>query len=113
MTQQITEDELTVEVLGDVITELTEIIGQDYLPHLEVGLEKTFNDDLALESVDFVALSTALQQRYGQRVDIAAFIMDLDLEQMIELTVGDLVSFITTSLRTESPDARQPGSGDR
>jgi acyl carrier protein len=59
-----------------------------------VTLATTFNEDLALESIEFVALAELLQQRYGSAVDLIAFLAEKDMEEILAMTVGDLVSHI-------------------
>jgi acyl carrier protein len=86
------------EVLAEVTTLLGAIVGEQYLLDLEITMETSFNDDLALESVDFVALSTALQERYGDQVDFVAFMAGLELDELTNLRVGQLVSHIVESL---------------
>jgi len=73
-------------------------VGEDFLLDLEVTRDTTFNDDLALESIEFVALSEKLQRSYGERVDFPDFIAGMDLEQIMTMTVGDLVSHIESRL---------------
>ena len=52
---------------GTVLAELTgmlvEVIGEDFLMDVEVSSETTFNEDLALESIEFVALAEKLQEQ--------------------------------------------------
>ena len=94
---------------GTVLAELTgmlvEVIGEDFLMDVEVSSETTFNEDLALESIEFVALAEKLRDRYARRVDFAAFIADLDIEEIMALTVGQLVDYITRCLSS-------PGDGE-
>ncbi|WP_188316860.1 hypothetical protein [Solihabitans fulvus] len=47
-----------------------------------------------MESVELVALGESLRDRYGDRVDLPAFVAGLDLDGLIGLTVGDLVSYV-------------------
>jgi acyl carrier protein len=86
------------EVLDEVVQMLVEVVGEDFLLDLEVGPQTTFNDDLALESIEFVALAEKLQQRYGDRVDFAGFLAGMDLDQIMTMTVGDLVAHIESRL---------------
>ncbi|MBO2453846.1 acyl carrier protein [Actinomadura barringtoniae] len=81
-------------VLGEVVAMLVDVVGEDFLLDVEVGPATTFNDDLALESIEFVALAEKLQRRYGGRVDFAAFIAGMDLDEIMRMTVGDLVAHI-------------------
>lgn len=88
-----------------VLADLTEMIGivlEDIgTLDTEVTLDTTFRDDLDLESIDLVALGGLLGERYGDRVNFAEFVADLDLERIIALTVGDLVEYVLISLRAE------------
>jgi acyl carrier protein len=88
-----------------VLAELTGMIGMvlEDIGTLdtEVTLDTTFRDDLDLESIDLVALGGLLGERYGDRVNFAEFVADLDLERIIALTVGDLVEYVLISLRAE------------
>jgi acyl carrier protein len=37
-------------------------------------------------------------ERYGSQVDFVAWVAEMDLDEIIALTVGELVDFIVTSL---------------
>lgn len=90
-------DEATVLAqLSGMLQELLEEYGLD---DAEITMETTFHDDLELESVDLVALSGQLREHYGERVNFATFIAERDLEEIIALTVGELVRYIVASLR--------------
>jgi acyl carrier protein len=82
--------------LGGMLRELLEEYGLD---DAEITMDTTFHDDLELESVDLVALSGQLREHYGERVNFATFIAERDLDEIIALTVGELVRYIVTSLR--------------
>jgi acyl carrier protein len=90
-------DEVTVLAqLGGMLRELLEEYGLD---DAEITMDTTFHDDLELESVDLVALSGQLREHYGDRVNFATFIAERDLDEIIALTVGELVRYIVASLR--------------
>ncbi|ADJ46376.1 acyl carrier protein [Amycolatopsis mediterranei S699] len=92
-----TANEVTVLAqLGGMLRELLEEYGLD---DTEITMDTTFHDDLELESVDLVALSGQLREHYGDRVNFATFIAERDLEEIIALTVGELVRYIVASLR--------------
>ena len=59
---------------------------------------ETVGDDLELESIEFVALAEALQNRYGAQVDFVSWISQKELDEIIDLTVGDVVQFISECL---------------
>jgi acyl carrier protein len=82
--------------LGGMLRDLLEEYGLD---DAEITMDTTFHDDLELESVDLVALSGQLREHYGDRVNFATFIAERDLDEIIALTVGELVRYIVASLR--------------
>jgi acyl carrier protein len=86
------------DVLSELVRILADVVGEDFLRDLEVTRDTTLNEDLALESIEFVALSERLRQRYGERVDVAALIAGMDLEQFAVMTVGDLVRHVQSEL---------------
>jgi acyl carrier protein len=87
------------EVLTEVVQMLVEVVGDDFLLETAVGPQTTLNDDLALESIEFVALAERLQDRYGDRADLAALVAGMDLDQIMRMTVGDLVGHIESRRR--------------
>ena len=88
-----------VTVLAQLSEMLRELLEEYGLDDAEITMDTTFHDDLELESVDLVALSGQLREHYGDRVNFATFIAERDLEEIIALTVGELVRYIVASLR--------------
>ncbi len=93
------------EVLGVVRTMIAEVIGEDYVDEIEITLDTAFYDDLDIESIEFVALGEALEARYGERVDFPAWIATMEVDDIIAMTVGDLVAHITTHLGSDPSGA--------
>jgi acyl carrier protein len=81
---------------------LVDVIGPEYLIGLTIDLDTSFDADLELESLEFVALAERLLEYYGEAVDFVAWLATMELDDIIALTVGDLVTFIVTS--TSTPD---------
>lgn len=81
-------------VLAEVTGMLVEVVGEDFLLDVEITGDTTFSEDLALESIEFVALAERLQKHYGDRIDFAAFIADMDLTEIMTMKVGTLVSYV-------------------
>lgn len=77
---------------------------------VEVTMQTTFQEDLELESIDLVELAAQLDARYGSRVNFAEFIADLELDEIIQLTVGRLVDFVVACL--SSPPSRGDAVAD-
>ena len=86
------------QILAEVRTMLTEIIGAEYALGIDIGMETSFDTDLELESIEFVKLSTMLTGRYGDRVDFVAFLAAKELDEIIEMTVGEVVTYIADCL---------------
>ncbi|MCL7377834.1 acyl carrier protein [Streptomyces sp. 35G-GA-8] len=87
-------------VLADITRMLRELLAQDGLDDAEISRETTFHDDLELESIDLVTLAGILREHYGDRVNLALFIADLELDEIIALTVGELADYVAASLRS-------------
>lgn len=98
LTDSLTERRLLAETLAVVRDMLIDVIGREYLVGLTIDLDTSFDVDLQLESLEFVALAEQLVQRYGDRVDFVAWLASLELDEIIALTVGDLVAFVASSL---------------
>jgi acyl carrier protein len=86
----------TDEILSTIQACLVEIAGDEILIAGPITPATSFNGDLELESIEFVALAEKLQQRFGQRVDFVGWISKKELDQIIALTVGELVEFIAS-----------------
>ncbi|GAA1964640.1 acyl carrier protein [Amycolatopsis minnesotensis] len=101
-------EETTSPVIADeaaVLADLTGILRallEDYEPDdIEITRDTTFHDDLELESIDLVAMSAQLREKYGEAINFASFVADLELGQIMALTVGELVDFVVTSLNAK------------
>src|SRR5207302_5066428 len=92
--------------LAELTGMLAEVIGEDFLVDVELTGETTFSEDLALESIEFVALAEKLQERYERQVDFPAFLAGLEIEEIMALAVGQLVDHITRCLG--SPGTLEP-----
>ena len=88
------------QVLTTVSRLVIEVIGEEWAESVEMTESTTFNDDLELESIEFVALAERLQDEYGSKVDFVAWISSKELDDIIHLSLGDVVSFITESLNS-------------
>jgi len=57
--------------------------------------------DLWLDSVELTVLAGLLRSAYGRDVDLPEFLTGLEIDSLIGLTVGDLVSYIAGCLDPE------------
>ena len=84
------------DILRTVERLVLEIAGDELLLAGPITMATSFNADLELESIEFVALAEKLQEHYGQRVDFVGWVSKQELDQIIALTVGELVEFIAS-----------------
>ncbi|CAM5651380.1 hypothetical protein SAVIM338S_06531 [Streptomyces avidinii] len=85
---------MAADILAEITGMLVEIVGDEFLLADEVTMKTTFNEDLALESIEFVALAEQLHHRYGARVDLMGFIAEKDMDAILAMSVGELVTHI-------------------
>ena len=91
------EDARQASLVLDVVrTILADVIGEDYVSMMEIGPETSFQSDLEIESIELVAMGEQLQERYAH-VDFAAWLSTMEVDEIIAMTVGDLVDHITTT----------------
>ena len=86
-------------VLAEIAGMLREVLDGYDVADIEVTMETRFHDDLEMESIDLVALGGRLSERYGDQVNFAEFVAALDLDEIIELTVGRLVDYVVAARR--------------
>jgi len=81
-------------VLHTVSRLIREVIGDDGGLGPPVTMATSFNQDLELESIEFVALAEKLQLHYGVEVDFPAWLGRMELHEILALQVGQLVHHI-------------------
>lgn len=86
------------QVLADLDRILVEVVGDDLLLDEPLNMATSFNDDLQLESIEFVALAEELLNTYGERVDFVSWMAGMELDQVVALTAGDVVDFVVRQL---------------
>lgn len=82
------------ETLETVAGLIRDVVGDDWEFDEPIDMETEINEDLELESIEFVALSEKLVDRYGDEVDFTGWLADMEFEEIVELTVGDVVRYI-------------------
>lgn len=83
--------ERTLEEIAGLIRE---VIGEEWALDTEIGMDTAFATDLELESIEFVELAEKMQARYGTEVDFVGWLSDKEIEEILGLTVGDVVEFV-------------------
>lgn len=80
--------------LETIIQLIREAVNEDWIEDYEITSESSFNDDLELESIELVLIAEKIQGHYDTDIDFNEWLQSLGLEQMINLTVGDLADFV-------------------
>jgi acyl carrier protein len=82
----------------DIVDILADVLGEEFLVACQITPDTSFSDDLAMESIDVVELSERLQRRYGSKVNLVDFADGMDINTIMDSTVGQLVSYIEAHL---------------
>lgn len=78
------------EAVGELAEMITSVIGDD---HFGIAETSTFKDELAFESIQFVALAELIQERWTD-IDFVTWLTKKELPELLALRVGDVADFI-------------------
>ena len=92
-------------LLAEFVEMLLEVTGEDGGWAATITAANRLEGDLQLESVELIALGELLRSRYGEGVDLRAFVAGLDIDQIIGLTVGDVLDYLAP--RRQMPAHRE------
>jgi acyl carrier protein len=84
--------------LGAIRVILIKVLGDYVLDDVEINAEMSLTEDLGLESIDLVTVGAMLAERYGRQLNLAAFLAEMDIDDVIALKVGTLVDFVVDGL---------------
>lgn len=84
-------------VLEDIRSMLAEVLGDYELEPDEIKLDTTFHEDLGLESIDLVTIGGLMSERYGEHVNLAEFLAEKELDDVIGMRIGMLVDFVLSA----------------
>lgn len=88
----------TARVQAEVTDMIVGMLDAYGVGDLEIGMQSTFHDDLEMESIDLVTLAGSLASRYGAEVNLAEYLAEKDLDEVIGLTVGDVVDYVVSRI---------------
>lgn len=83
------------DLFAEVVEQLRVVLDEDPAWSATVTPATTLDGGLELESIELTALSRVLQARHGAAVDLAAYVAQLGVEEIIALTVGDVAAFVS------------------
>ncbi len=82
------------DTLNLVIAKIRSTIAEDWIEDFEIDATTRFNDDLEIESIEFVKIAEAIQQHYGTQIDVIGWLSGKSIHELIGLSVGELSDFI-------------------
>jgi acyl carrier protein len=86
-------------VLADVIG-ILETLSGDWELESEIREGAYLLGELGLESIDAVALGTAIEEKYQRAIPYVQFLLQLEQNEVRDFTVGEFVDFITEELNS-------------
>jgi acyl carrier protein len=100
------------EIIGDIARLVGEVIDDGGFFDTEISGSTALVGDLELESIEFVSLASRLQEHYGARVDFVSYMAELEIEELTDLTVGELAGYIASCLAAaQARAAGEPETG--
>jgi acyl carrier protein len=95
MTVESTQADTTdPRLLSEITQILREVTGEGGEWAAAITPNARLDADLAMESIEVTAFGELLRERYGAAVDLPALLADLDLDQLIGLTVGQVAAHV-------------------
>jgi acyl carrier protein len=98
----VTADDVTAD---DMAAALAAATGDESLLSAGISAATRLEGDLCLDSLDLAAVGALLRDRYGTAVDLPRYVAGLDIDKIIELTVGDVAAYVNQRRAA----GRQPG----
>ena len=96
-----TNETLYAETLDTLARFIREVIGEEWADDFDITPETSFSADLELESIEFVSLSEKMQEHYGDSVDFVNWLSGKGIDEIIRITVGEVVEFIVKCLSSK------------
>ena len=81
------------ETIGQLAEMITNVIGDD---HFAIEASSSFRDELAFESIQFIALAEQIQERWSE-IDFVAWMSTKPVPELLAMRVGDVADFIVAS----------------
>jgi acyl carrier protein len=85
-------------VFDTVAALLAPLVGDLDVLGIQMTPDTAFHDDLQLESIDLVTFSGMLAEHFGPDVNLADFLAQKDLDEVIGFRVGDIADYVADRL---------------
>jgi len=77
---------------------ITEVIGAEFVEEMDITPESSFTKDLEMDSIEIVAFSEKVKAHFGKDIDFTGWLSNMDLDEIINLNLGDITKYIRTCL---------------
>lgn len=85
-------------IMQQITTVIREAVAEDWIQNFAIDANTSFNEDLELESIEFVGIAAGLQQHFGEQVDLVGWLSTQSLDALIALRVGNIAEFVANNL---------------
>jgi acyl carrier protein len=85
-------------IIREITVVIREAVAEDWIQDFEIGADTSFNDDLELESIEFVTIAAGLQRHFGEQVNLIGWLSTKAFDELIALRVGNIAEFVSNSL---------------
>ena len=82
------------EILAVLQGFITEVIGEEFVEDIDIKMETSFTKDLEMDSIELVSFSEKVKRHFGQQIDFPGWLSGMDIDEMIGLTISDIIKFI-------------------
>ena len=73
---------------------ISEVIGEEFVEEMDITRASSFTKDLEMDSIELVSFSEKVKRYFGQHIDFTGWLSGMDIDQLIGLTVDDIISYI-------------------
>jgi acyl carrier protein len=88
-------------IVGQIAAVIRDAVAEDWIQEFAIGPDTSFNDDLELESIEFVTIASGLQQHFGSGIDLISWLSTRGFDQLIALRVGHIAEFVAHALKPQ------------
>lgn len=92
-----TKTEKREEIYQNLLSYVAEIIGEDVVEELDVSEASVFTKDLEMDSIEIVSFAEKVKAKYGDTVDFVGWLSGMSIDELIALSIGDIVNFIANA----------------
>ncbi|TWP30956.1 acyl carrier protein [Apibacter muscae] len=89
------------EVYEQLKKYIIEIIGEDIAEELDISPKSIFTKDLEMDSIEIVSLAEKVKTKYGDVIDFNGWLSEMEMEQLIKLSIEDIVNLIVDALNKD------------